>query len=121
MREQLPLGLDDVAPTPRRRQRLAFHAEHVHMTVEEAQAGEKKASAQDAAILRLMQHPANAGHRWTPTEVWWSMGGDPPTGWLKTSIRRALTNLTNRGLLIHYKADRREGPHGAKESTWGLA
>jgi hypothetical protein len=41
--------------------------------------------------------------------------------WPITSVRRALTNLTNRGLLIHHKADRRPGPFGAKESTWSLA
>ena len=117
MTHQLPLALDDVAPTPRRRQRRAFHVRS-HTTLHEAQAGEERAKRGDAAVLALFR----PGQRLTPSQVHGLFLDEcgPPAP-LLTSVRRAITNLTDRGLLIHYPADRRMGPHGARESTWGLA
>jgi hypothetical protein len=113
--EQLAL---DLAPGPPRRRRAgarsSFHVRS-HVTAEEAAAGEARALGQEAAILGdfLIWGPLA---RVTPSELHRYFPDLPIT-----SIRRALTNLTKRGRLIHYKADRRPGPHGAAESTWGLA
>jgi hypothetical protein len=60
--------------------------------------------------------PERAPVRWTPSELHMVF-----PQWPITSVRRALTNLTTRGLLTHHTADRRPGPFGAKESTWSLA
>lgn len=121
MSQQLPLVLD--APPPRRRRAAALCSHHLrsHQPADEALEGEKKAAAQEEAILELLRADADAcqawdKRRWTPSEV-----HEAFRRWPITSIRRALTNLTNRGLLIHYPADRRQGPRGGKESTWGLA
>jgi hypothetical protein len=115
--QQLPLALEDVAPTPRRRQRRAFHVRS-HQTVEEALAGEQRAGRQDRRVLEVFR---DCGRRLTPSQVHGLLCDEcgPPAP-LLTSIRRSLTNLTSCGLLIHYPADRRLGPHGVKESTWGL-
>jgi len=127
MREQLGLQLEDVAPAPRRRQRRAFHVRS-HQRLEEQQAGEAAAKRQDARVLevfRLRPH-----HRLAPSDVHQCLveccsgAGDDcacPRAPLLTSVRRSITNLTARGLLVHYPAERRPGPHGAKESVWGLA
>lgn len=100
-------------PEPERR---SFHVRS-HVTAIEAQEGEARAKRQEDVILALFQR---LRCRLTPSEVWfddccWNRG------WPLTSVRRALSNLTRRGLLIHYKADRRPGPMGSKESAWGLA
>lgn len=126
MTQQLPLGLEDVAPTPRRRQRRAFHVRS-HVRVEEQQAGEAAARRGDARVLDYFR--ANPGRRFAPSDVhqylaeFCGTGGDDiaPRAPLLTSVRRSISNLTARGLLVHYPADRRPGPHGARESTWGLA
>lgn len=105
------------------------------MPVEEALALERKVSLQDARVMGLFREVAKdavakdadeedpeSGRRLTPSMVlvcWGNVYGGPPP--LLTSVRRALTNLTNLGLLVHYKHDRRESPRGARESTWGLA
>lgn len=88
----------------------SFHAQHCHMPVEEAQAGERRALGQDAAILAWMRaHPG----RHTPPEV---AAAFPQ--WPLTSVRRSLSNSTRRGFLRHCRADRRPGVFGALNSTW---
>jgi hypothetical protein len=119
MAQQLGLQLDDDVPAPQPRPRRSFHLRS-HATVEEAQAGERRAARQEDAILALFR--MKPGLRLAPSGVhsWFPQ-------WLLTSVRRALTNLSTvspdqpEPPLRHYPADRRPGPHGAKESTWGLA
>jgi hypothetical protein len=127
MTQQLALQLDD-APAPRPGRPRSHHVRS-HQTVEEAAMGEERAQRQEAAVLNLMRAFRNVAQatraapgRWTPSEV-----AAMFPAWPITSIRRALTNLSTARPgqpdppLVHYPADRRPGPHGAKESTWGLA
>lgn len=120
MADQLGLDLDDQPRAERTGVLESFHV-RAHMSAEEALAGERKARGQDARILAVFVN-AVPGMRMTASRVELALVdyGPPPTP-LLTSIRRALTNLTRRGLLVHYPADRRPGPRGARESTWGLA
>jgi hypothetical protein len=124
MTEQLDLILEPPDP-PRQERTQALRSHHVrsHQTAEEALAGEARARAQEASILGYFQAFAGTAAcegatpgRWTPSEVHAVF-----PQWPVTSIRRALTNLTSAGRLVHYPADRRPGPRGARESTWGLA
>lgn len=118
MREQLGLQLEPAPTVPRAAALRSFHAKHLHVSVPEALAGERRAAKQNEAILRWFQlrRLSRDRPRWTPSEVHAVF-----SSWPITSVRRALTTLTTRGLLIHYRADRRPGPRGARESTWGLA
>lgn len=112
----MPLGI--IVSTTARTTPSLFPSYHVrsHQTVAEVLAGEAKAQRQEDIVLEWFKgHPTI---RATPSEVWrWEVLGT----WPLTSVRRAITNLTKRGWLVHYKADRRPGPYGANESTWGLA
>jgi hypothetical protein len=109
--EQLPLEL---APkTSPRRPRAGLHPSfHVrsHTTPEEVILGEVRAERQEDRVLSWMR--TNLG-RHTPWEVADAMGLHV------VSARRAITNLTARGLLRRWPADRREaGPLRSKSSTW---
>lgn len=107
------LGLDFTAPQQRRTAALeSFHVQS-HVTVPEALAGEKKAKRQEDAILDYFR--LRPVQRFTPSEV----AAQFPQ-WPLTSVRRAMTNLSKAGALVHYPADRRPGPYGAAESSWGL-
>jgi hypothetical protein len=112
MSQQLGLQLEDVASTPRRRQRRAYHVRS-HATLPEAQAGEKRAHRQEDHVLAWFRaHPG----RWTPWDVAEALGI------CINSARRSCTNLTYRGLLVHQRADRRPaGPYGQRSGTWEVA
>src|SRR5438128_1267101 len=123
MTEQLALQLNEKPPRLKRAGALrSFHVRS-HQPAAEALAGEERAAKQEEVILGYFRTFAGVsatadaiGGRWTPSEVHAMF-----PAWPLTSIRRALSNLTARGLLRHYPADRRPGPRGAKESTWGMA
>ena len=81
----------------------------------EALAGEERARSQEVCILEWMRRQP-VGARLAPSDVheafdWWPI----------TSIRRALSNLTKKGHLVHFPKERVDGPLGSKESTWGLS
>lgn len=110
---------------PRMGTLVSFHAKHVHVTAPEALEGEQRAAKQESAILewfRVRDRYRADQPRWTPSDVHAAF-----PQWPITSIRRALTNLCTVSPrrpappLRHYRADRRPGPRGARESTWGLA
>ena len=114
---QLPLGLEEAPKEPRTGALRSFHVQS-HVTVPEALEGERKAGRQDKRVLSVFR----PGQRLTPSQVRGLLCDEcGPAAPLLTSVRRSLTNLTTRGLLIHHKADRRQGPYGAKESVWSLA
>ena len=106
--EQLPLAL---ATVPRRPRSSALRAFRPRLeSPAEALAGEARAVRQEAAILGwFLAHPG----RHAPSEV-----ADAFPRWPVTSVRRALTCMTRRGLLRHHREDRRPGPLGARESVW---
>lgn len=81
----------------------------------EALAGEARARSQEVVILEWIRRQGE-GARLAPSEV-----HEAFSWWPKTSIRRALTNLTAKGQLVHFPRERVDGPHGSKESTWGLS
>ncbi len=99
--EQLGLELEQ----PRRRRGAALVAFHPRLeTPAEALEGEARAVRQEDALLAWFRlHP---GRRFAPSEVHELAGLTCPI----TSVRRALTNLTNRGELVHHPEDRRPGP-----------
>jgi hypothetical protein len=111
--KQLGLGLE--APQKPRTGALRSYHLQSHVPVPEALEGERRAVRQDQAVFECIRY-SGRGARWTPSEV----HAEFPQ-WPLTSIRRALTNLTTRGLLTHHRTNRRPGPFGAKESTWSLA
>lgn len=114
MADQLGLDLEEQPRAPRTDAREAFHVRS-HVTAEEAAEGEARAASQDDQVLAFFR-ACSPGRRWTPSEAYFYF-----STWPITSLRRSFTNLTVRGLLVHYPADRRPGPRGARESTWGLA
>lgn len=115
---QLPLlGLEP----PQALHTAALRSFHVRSHIEpgEALAGEAKARGQDAMVLAVFER-AGRGARLTPSQVHAILVGDVYR-LLLTSVRRSLTNATTAGRLLHWPGDRRPGPYGARESTWGLA
>lgn len=110
------LGLDLEPP----RVPAALSSFHVRseMTPAEALAGESRARTQEALILGWFEAEdrRRPGARFTPSDVhaafdWYEL----------TSIRRALTNMTTAGDLVHWPKDRVPSPRGAMESRWSLA
>lgn len=91
----------------------AFHTPRHVLPFEEQGAGERQAQSQDARVLAWMRaHPG----RHIPPDV--HAGLEAENVWiLEKSVRRALTNLTARGELVHHTTDRRPGPFGMN-STW---
>jgi len=117
MMPKAQLALDmSIAPAPPPTARILSYHVRSHQTVAEVVSGEGKARRQEDRVLGWFQaHPTA---RVTPSELWrWEGVARLPL----TSVRRALSNLTTQGWLRHYKSDRRPGPYGANESTWGLA
>ena len=106
-------------PDPPRQPRAAVlrHAHfRSHTPVPEALAIDAKAARQDEAILEFFRvRDLCADRRWTPSEV----HAEFPQ-FLLTSVRRSLTTMTARGLLVHHPTDRRMGPYGCSESVWSL-
>lgn len=120
MSEQGRLPFDD---PPRRRRQAAlrsFHTRRQPVGVGEALAGEARAQRQEEAVLAIFREVDQP--RLTPSQVLaaWPVVIGRSNVPLLTSIRRALTTMTARGLLVHYPRDRRPGPYGSPESTWGL-
>ncbi len=74
------------------------------------------ASSQEAALLRYFENETVGPGGLTPSEARdLVFANTPPI----TSIRRAITNLTDRGALI--KTDKqRKGPEGRPEYIWRL-
>jgi hypothetical protein len=98
------------------RKRRSYHV-RAHQTVGEVQAGEAKARGQEAEVLALFRFWGP--RRLTPWEVQREMEQDGHR-MLITSVRRALTNLTQKGLLRRHDEDRRPGEAGALNATWSL-
>lgn len=75
---------------------------------------EAKAKNQDEKILQFMK---TGGRPITPSAAWnWIFKGAVPL----TSVRRAITNLTNDGHLVKTEAQVK-GPYGRNEFVWRLA
>jgi hypothetical protein len=81
---------------------------HDTLHLPDAPEREKKCGKQDAAILRAMQMMRTA----TPSEVHTYFAG----AYLLTSVRRSMTNLTERGRLR--KLEQVPGPCGSPETRW---
>lgn len=96
----------------------SYHPSSPRTTVEEAREGERRAAGQEQAVLEFFR--AHDGEDWTPSEVCNRMNRGRDHGWPLTSIRRALTNLSQRGLLRRTNL-RRMGPLGSPEHAWSLA
>lgn len=114
MSQQLGLQLEPEKP-PRRKRTGVLVSFHVrsHVAPQEALEGEQRAQTQEEAILAWMR--AYEG-RHTPYAVAEALA------LCVNSARRAMTNLTRRGLLVHWKGDRRPaGPWGQSSSTWSAA
>ena len=97
---------------PERKRRSWHHKGH--HTVQEAVACEAKAKTQDALVLEWFRAFPEA--RVTP----WALCDALEGKLLLTSCRRALTNLTQAGLLRRHDEDRRPGKAGALNATWSL-
>lgn len=93
---------------------VAFH-NSIGLTGPELVAANVGASSQDAAVLDVFRR---AGRPLTPSDVW-RLTSDAGHLWPLTSIRRAITNLTNDDLLV--KLDlQRTGIYGRPEGLWQL-
>lgn len=120
MAQQLGLDLDDAPKAPRKGALRSAHLRGQPVPVAEALALEARASGQEECIVSWIR-AQGPGVRFTPSDVHRAF----PRLEI-TSIRRALTNLSTPresrpARLVHYPTDRRPGPRGATESTWGLA
>jgi hypothetical protein len=118
-RQQLELGFS--APEAPRAGRLRHHHVRSHETVDEAIAGEARAIRQEDVLVAWfeVQTYVLPSVRFTPSQVWKLLGEG--LGWPLTSCRRACSNATRDGRLVHHPEDRRDGLYGAKEGTWSLA
>jgi hypothetical protein len=107
--------LEDPAPKPPK----AYFVRS-HQSPAEVAEGERRANLQEAAILDFFR-ALGRGRRMTPSDVYAAIGRyEGPNRWPLTSIRRAMTCLTRRGLLLHWPGERRLGPMGRNESCWSL-
>lgn len=98
----------------------AYHVSSPRTTVEEAREGERRARGQEAVILQLFR--VHEGERLTPSDVTHKLNvGRAGRPFLLGSVRRALTNMTERRELTHHALDRRPSPNGGLESCWSLA
>jgi len=91
-----------------------------HNTIDEAGAELARsiatAKGQDAAVLAIF---ARTDRPLSPSQVWldgWKAGN----GWLLTSVRRSMSNLTERGLLVR-NDELVPGRFGKREHTWSRA
>lgn len=116
MTEQLNLGLDDVPAIPRSGVLRRFHAK-ASTCLQDALDGERRAERQEEILMRWWGS-VGSQERFTPSEVHTHVSGGC---WPLTSTRRAITNLTKAGLLVHHPQIRRVGPFGVNESTWSLS
>jgi hypothetical protein len=109
---QLPLALEEQPKAARTAALRHFHARDE--TPAEALAGEKRAAGQEGAILAWFED-LPAGARKTPWEVAEALG------LCINSVRRALSNMVDRGELVDHRGDRRpSGPYGQRSRTWSL-
>ena len=112
--EQLPLALTEPPRRPRAAALRSYFPAAAE-TVPEALVGEARAVRQEETLLAWFR--LRPGRRFTPSEVHALAGLRCEL----TSVRRALTNLSDAGLLVHYERDRVPSPRGGRESKWSLA
>lgn len=98
---------------------------HITTPITESQliGAQRVAKAQEERILALFR--ANPHSSLSPRQVEKALtrlhnehGGPMPP--LLTSIRRALSNLTRDGALVHHKTLHVTGPYRMPETLWGL-
>ncbi len=88
----------------------AFH-NTTHSSGAELALYESTAKNQDVAVLAIFR--SRMREALTPSQVWGLIDTRAPL----TSIRRAITNLTNAGFLV--KTERQDrGPYGKPEHLW---
>jgi len=78
---------------------------------------ERKAKTQDELIMAFIKLGVRIN--WTPSEIEAHVRYMYDKHWPITSIRRALSNLTKRGLLQKLNTQR-NGPHNRPEHCWSL-
>lgn len=98
------------------RQRPAYHVT-TPMTAEQMAQAVAAAECQEAAIVAIFRR--HRGDLLTPSRVH-EIGCRAGRRWLVTSVRRAMTNLTDEGLLVKTGLAF-IGPHSRPENAWKLA
>lgn len=93
---------------------VAYHDSTGLDRAEHVQA-ERSAQHQDAQVLAIF---LEFGRPMTPSQVW-RIGCDRGQRWLLTSVRRAITNLTNARALVKLN-EKRPGCYGRPELCWRL-
>ena len=105
----------------------SFHSRGSRTTAAERAHGEEKAHEQESLILAFFrEHPGP----WAPSQILAAVSplrdGEP--AWPITSVRRAMTNLSDRERYPHSlrpplrKTEQRvDGPMGRPEHTWELS
>lgn len=101
--------------TPIEARRLStVHFNTTEKKGEELEEAQTKCSKQTEKILRLFQQHPRTG--FTPWDVHYQLGQQM----MITSIRRAMTTLTDSGYLVKTGERRRSGPAGETSYTWRL-
>jgi len=90
----------------------SYHQRHA-MNTAEVQQREQVARGQDLVVLETLRKYGPC----TPGQAWQLIVGNNPKA-LLSSVRRSLTNLTNRGLLL--KGPKVSGPLGHPVHQWQL-
>jgi predicted transcriptional regulator len=93
-----------------------MHHNTTHETGETLRTYQSHAIKQEAAVLALFRLLRST---MAPSEVCDQVNRIHGKGWLLTSIRRAMTNLADEGLLVRTSI-KRTGPHGRPEYRWIL-
>ncbi len=85
------------------------------LTREQMAGAIKVAEQQEEVVLAIFRAHRVAK---SPSQIH-AIGEQEGRKWLLTSVRRAITNLTNAGILVHMR-EHRDGPYGRPEGLWAL-
>lgn len=96
----------------------AVYYQKTPLSRDEAIAAVRDAKRQEDAVLAFFR-AAPAG-MFSPSQVFAACERQGKH-WPLTSIRRAITNLTSAGALVHLRDMTRPGPYGKPETLWRLA
>jgi Fe2+ or Zn2+ uptake regulation protein len=86
-----------------------------HLRGDDLASAHRACSRQDASVLDVFRQHARP---LTPSDVW-RLTSDAGHSWPLTSVRRAITNLTDDGKLVKL-ARQRTGIYGRLEGCWAL-
>lgn len=93
---------------------MPYHVRN-RVPIQDLRKGKRQAARQEDIVLQFFERHPNEG--FTPFALQSAMG----TNWPITSVRRALTDLTNEGKLEKHVEQQRIEVYGVRNCVWRLA